>query len=66
VLIQKDLHAWVFLHEEEDGHIIIKTVWFSRDPPKVVHTPKTFALIKHPTNILCKEKHIHGIVFALT
>ena len=41
-------------------------VLFSRDPPKVVHTPKTFALKKYLTNILCEEKHIHGIALALT
>ena len=38
---------------------------FSRDPPKVAHTPKTVAHEKHPTNILHEEKHVHGIVLVL-
>jgi len=40
-------------------------ILFSKDPPKVVHAPKTAAHKKHPTNILRKEKHIHRIVLAL-
>ena len=33
--------------------------------PKVAHGPKTAAHQNHPTNILRKEKHIHGIVLVL-
>ena len=40
-------------------------VLFSRNLPKVAHAPKTAAHKKHPTNILHKEKHIHGIGLAL-
>ena len=36
-------------------------VLFSRDPPILVHTPKTAAHEEHPTNILHKEKYAHGI-----
>ena len=33
-------------------------VLFSRDPPKVAHTPKTAVHEKHPMNILREEKHV--------
>jgi len=33
-------------------------------PPKVVHAPKTVTHKKHPTNILHKEKHVHGIEYS--
>ena len=42
-----------------------RVVLFSRDPPKVAHAPKTATHKKHPTNILLKEKHVHGVVLAL-
>ena len=43
----------------------ISVVLFSRDPPKVVRTPKTATFEKYPTNILCKEKHVHRIISLL-
>ena len=33
--------------------------------PKVAHIPKITLCKKHPTNILRKEKHLHGIALAL-
>ena len=33
----------------------------SRDPPKVVHAPKTGASKQYSSNISCEEKHIYRI-----
>ena len=38
------------------------TVYVVGIPPKVVHASKTAV---HLMNILCKEKHFHGIVLVL-
>ena len=40
-------------------------VLLSRDPPKLAHAPKTATHKMHPADILCEEKHIHGIALAL-
>ena len=55
------------MHFEISGilYTYSKVVLFSRDPPKVVHNPKTSTHKKHPTNILLEEKHAHRIVLAL-
>jgi len=40
------------------------TVLFSMDPPKMARA-KTGTSKKHPTNILCQEKLVYGIVSVL-
>jgi len=35
------------------------------NPPEVACTPITAASKKHPTNMLCKEKHFHIIFLVL-